>query len=352
MKRVHGPAAAGPIVTKKAKISFEEQLISADTSLDAVKSKKTAAASSSNLAAVKKKVSSSADMKTRKTAKLIPLPLGDMKAKKKTSSKSSKNLTSKEKSNLGTKSKDNLIDKQRKSKEGSVEKTGIADTKPIKEIPKILSSDKSNNDKKVEDSKLKDDSSKSSKTDLKSKETPKIQSMPKLLDKNDKNLDQKQKFSKRISDNKALKPQISHQHSPDLKVIKKIGHTPSKDKIRSPDAKPKKKLDLSTYKKVRKAVPKTPERMDNITEKVSTAASETKEVRASEIDLDEIIRQPSKLGVGRLKQQQQQQLSDKTTANATAKKPGTDTNIIFISLFLLSKILQNLLYLTVNPLWD
>ena len=123
-----------------------------------------------------------------------------------------------------------------------------------------------------------------------------------------------------------------------LKVIKKIGHTPSKDKIRSPDAKPKKKLDLSTYKKVRKAVPKTPERMDNITEKVSTAASEKKEVRASEIDLDEIIRQPSKLGVGRLKQQQQQQLSDKTTANATAKKPGTDTNIIFISSFFISEV--------------
>ncbi len=330
MKRVHGPTVAGPMSTKKAKISFEEQLISADTSLDAVKSKKTAAASSSNLAAVKKKVCSSADMKTRKTAKLIPLPLGDMKAKKKTSSKSSKNLTSKEKSNLDTKFKDGLIDKHRKSKEGSVEKTAITDTKPIKEMPKVSSSDnKTNNDKKVEDSKLKDDASKPSKTNLKSKEAPKIQSIPKLFDKNDKNLDQKQKFSKRISDNKALKTQISQQHSSDLKVIKKIGHTPSKDKIRSPDAKPKKKLDLSTYKKVRKAVPKTPERMDNITEKGSTAVNEKKEVLASEIDLDEIIRQPSKLGVGRLKQQQQQ-LSDKTTANATAKKPGTDTNIIFL----------------------
>ncbi len=341
MKRVHGPTVGGPI-SKKAKISFEEQLISADTSLDAVKSKKAAVSSSTNLAVVKRKVASSTEIKTRKTAKLIPLPLGDVKTKKKTNIKSSKILTSKEKSNLETKSKDSLIDMRRKIKEGSVEKTGISDTKSIKEISKIPSSEnKIDTEEKVEESrlKLKEETSKSSNIDLKTTEAPRIQSMPKLLSKNVKNLEQKQKFSKRISDNKALKKQSSPQHSSDLKVIKKIGQMPSKEKIRSPDLKPKKKLDLSTYKKVRKSVHKTPERIDNTHEKSGTSANDktTKEIRASEIDLDEIIRQPSKLGVGRLKQQQ----SVKTTANATANKPGMDTKF---KISIVMKVQRNFSY--------
>ena len=361
MKRGHNStkdnseAAAMSAAKKAKKISFEEQLKCADESLDlAAKPKKPL-----NSLTMKRKKSESGIMSSRKQAKLIPLPLGKEKKGKSLQKKSSTKLSTKV-STEKLQSNENLSSSEEKNLESKLVNRQQNNLKSETKISSIDAKKSSLSKKSVSFNVSTRDSSdiRPFNSENRNKHSSnQSNEIKKSLNHEESKLKSGEKINKNLSINKpticdkSVKLDVektkSAQLSAELRVRKKIevgsykgkglAHPGGKDKPRSPDIKPKRKLDLSTYKKVRKVALKssidapTNTNASNTASITTTSNSNTtsskpnadqktkKKILSKEIDLDEIIRQPSKLGVGRLKQQQTE------PSNLSVELPSTET---------------------------
>ena len=342
---------------KAKKISFEEQLKCADESLDlAAKPKKPL-----NSLTMKRKKSESGIMSSRKQAKLIPLPLGKEKKGKSLQKKLSTKLSTKV-STEKIQSNENLSSSEEKKLESKLVNRQQNNLKSETKISSIDAKKSSLSKKSVSFNVSTRDSSdiRPFNSENRSKHSSnQSNEIKKSLNHEESKLKSGEKINKNLSINKqticdkSVKLDVektkSAQPSAELRVRKKIevgsykgkglAHPGGKDKPRSPDIKPKRKLDLSTYKKVRKVALKSgidaptntntsaTNASNTITNAINTTTSSKpnadqktkKKILSKEIDLDEIIRQPSKLGVGRLKQQQTEQ------SNLSVELPSTET---------------------------